>query len=261
MENIFSLGEKTLLDIKPMYCGREECAPFHRYGPNIRQQYLIHFIESGKGRFVTGDNEYTLTSGDMFFISPGELTTYEADGKDPWKYKWVGFECAFDISDIFCKNVVSSEKCGVIFSEILESEKYGDDAELYATGKIFELIATLRKSLSARGKREHSYAQKAKNYIETNYYKSITVAGLAMEMGLDRSYLCTVFKELTGSSPKEYLVDFRLKNAADLMTVYGFSPKHAAASCGYDDIFNFSKMFKKKYGVSPREYKALKKEG
>lgn len=259
MEQMLFLGDKGLFDIKPMYCGREECAPSHKYGPNVRQQYLIHYIESGKGRFFTDNKEYKLSAGDMFFISPGELTTYEADIEDPWVYKWVGFECRFDISDIFCKNVVFSEKCGIIFSEILDSEKYGSYAELYACGKIFELIATLRKSLSAGGKREHSYAVKAKNYIETNYYKEITVAGLAKELGLDRSYLCTVFKELTGKSPKEYLVDYRLKNAAELMTVYDFTPKQAAASCGYDDIFNFSKMFKKKYSIPPREYKAGKK--
>ena len=185
MEQIFFPGNKELFDIKPMYCGMEECASGHRYGPNIRQQYLVHFVESGKGRFITSEKEYSLTNGDMFFISPGELTTYEADGEDPWVYKWVGFECSFDISDIFCKNVVSSEKCGVIFSEIINSEKYGDNAELFAAGKIFELIATLRESLSAHGKSEHGYAQKAKNYIETNYYKDITVAGIAKELGLD----------------------------------------------------------------------------
>lgn len=259
MENIFFTGDRVLFDIRPIHVGKDVCEPSHRYGPNIRNHFLIHYVESGKGRFITENSEYNLSSGDMFFISPGELTVYEADEKDPWTYKWIGFECAFDISDIFCENVVSSEKCEIFFSEILESEKYGDDAEYFACGKIFELIATLRKRLAMHGKREHSYAQRAKNYIETNYYKDITIAGLAAEMGLDRSYLSTVFREFTGKSPKEYLVDFRLKNAADLMTIYDFSPKQAAASCGYDDIFNFSKMFKKKYGVSPREYKAAKK--
>ncbi len=241
--------------IVPMFCGREECLPRHRYGPNVRQSYLIHYVESGKGRFWVDDKVYDLKKGEMFFISPGEVTTYEADEKDPWVYKWIGFECNFDVSDIFCENVVFSERCEYVFDKILESEKYGDNAELYSAGKICELLALLRYKLSSPHKREQNYAQRAKNYIEANYYKDITVEGIASELGLDRSYLSSVFKEQTGVSPKEYIVSYRLANAAELMTSYDFSPKQAAISCGYLDIFNFSKMFKKKYGISPREYK------
>lgn len=243
------------IKIKPLFFGKEKCDPCHRCGSHVRKQYLIHYVESGKGRFTVGEKEYEVSAGGMFFISPGEVTIYEADGKDPWVYKWVGFECGFDIGDIFCKNVVFSERCSSIFDDILESEKYGDSMELFVAGKILELIARLRKRISTPQRREHSYAQKAKNYIDANYYKPITVAGIAKELGLDRSYLSTVFKELTGQSPKEYIVDYRLGNAAELMTVYDFSPKQAAISCGYEDIFNFSKMFKRKYGMSPRDYK------
>ncbi len=256
MSEIFYNGfreEKYVLT--PLFSGREECAPSHRYGPNVRQCYLIHYVESGKGRFWTEDKEYELKKGWMFLISPGELTTYEADENDPWVYKWIGFECDFDISDIFCKNVVFSERCEEMFDKILESVKYGENAELFSAGKICEILALLRYKISSPHKREQNYAQKAKSYIEANYYKDITVEGIADEMGLDRSYLSSVFKEQIGVSPKEYIVNFRLANAAELMTSYDFSPMQAAASCGYPDIFNFSKMFKKKYGISPREYK------
>ncbi len=146
-----------------------------------------------------------------------------------------------------------------IFDKMLKSEKYGENAELYATGKVFELISLLRYKLSSPQKREQNYSQRAKNYIEANYFKNITVEGIAKELGLDRSYLSSLFKEHIGMSPKEYIVSFRLANAAELMAFHDFSPKQAAASCGYFDIFNFSKMFKKKYGVSPREYKAANK--
>ncbi len=243
-------------DINPISIGYEDCNSGYRFGPYIRQQYLIHYVEYGKGKFLTDDRIFELSAGDMFFIRPGELTTYEADPENPWFYRWVSFDTVFDLDDIFCKNVISSEKCGIVFSELCESEKYGENAEIFACGKIFQLIAMLRKRLSGSGKKERSHAQKAKHYIDTNYYREITVAGIASELGLDRSYLSTVFKELTGKSPKEYIVNLRLENAADLMKNHGFSPKQASVLCGYDDIFNFSKMFKRKYGVSPREYKS-----
>lgn len=246
-------AEKLVLT--PLYCGREECEPLHRFGPNVRTCYLIHYVESGKGRFWVGDKVYELKKGGMFLISPGEVATYEADENDPWVYKWAAFDCEFDVKDIFCENVVFSERCEEIFDKILESEKYGENADLFAAGKMLELLALMGYKLSTRQKKEQNYSQRAKNYIEANYYKDITVEGIARELGLDRSYLWGLFKEQFGMPPKEYIVSFRLENAAELMTLHGFSPKQAAISCGYDDIFNFSKMFKKKYGVSPRDYK------
>jgi len=47
---------------------------------------------------------------------------------------------------------------------------------------------------------------------------------------------------------------FRLQTAADLMIKPGKTPSVAASSVGYTDIYNFSKAFKKKYGLSPRKY-------
>lgn len=51
-------------------------------------------------------------------------------------------------------------------------------------------------------------------------------------------------------------MNLRMEKAAELMTVYGEKPSTAGASVGYPDIYHFSKMFKKHFGVSPREYKA-----
>ena len=57
-----------------------------------------------------------------------------------------------------------------------------------------------------------------------------------------------------GKSPQAYLVEFRLTKAAELMGLYDYKPGEAATSVGYHDLFNFSKMFKKKFGISPTEY-------
>ena len=73
------------------FCGREQCAAGHSFGPAVRPHYLIHFILSGQGRYHVNGDIHHLQAGDAFLIYPGETTFYEADEKNPWEYAWIGF--------------------------------------------------------------------------------------------------------------------------------------------------------------------------
>ena len=66
-------------------------------------------------------------------------------------------------------------------------------------------------------------------------------------------YLCRLFRQEMHTTPHKYLTDLRLKHAADMLRA-GSSVTEAARQCCYSDPLYFSRMFKKKFGVSPREY-------
>ena len=74
------------------YCGREQCAPGHFWGPAIRPHYLLHVVLHGKGEFFYQEKKYELSAGDAFLIEPMQTHYYQADKKDPWEYAWVGFD-------------------------------------------------------------------------------------------------------------------------------------------------------------------------
>ena len=91
MRYIQLIEDKGFVDFSPCDAGKEDCMPSHRFGPHVRNYYLIHFVISGKGRYTTSRGEYTLGRGEAFLIKPGEVTVYEADAETPWTYVWVGF--------------------------------------------------------------------------------------------------------------------------------------------------------------------------
>jgi AraC-like DNA-binding protein len=95
------------------------------------------------------------------------------------------------------------------------------------------------------------YCIKAADYIQANYQSHITIDGIAKNLGIDRRYFSRIFTKYIGVSPQKYLVDYRLEKAKMLMSTGAYSVSEVAASVGYDDIFAFSKIFKKKYGVPP----------
>ncbi len=247
-------------DINPLLMGTEECKPGHCFGPTIREHYLIHYVISGEGFFETEGKRFRVKAGDLFLIRPQQLTLYGTGQENPWRYSWVGFGSSFDLEEIFCKHVISARECGSLFEQMLEGEKLEYSRELFVCGKLFELISYLSQKVQTQSSRMDRYVPMAKNYIESNYASSdITVDTIAKALHLNRSYFSTIFKQQTGKSPQQYLVDYRLEKAAQYMMLYGYSPTEAAISCGYPDIFNFSRMFKKKFGLSPRFYCENKK--
>ena len=107
-------------------------------------------------------------------------------------------------------------------------------------------------------KSENVYLIAAKRYIKARYYKDITVDRVAAHVGISRKYLFAIFKKFLGISPKDYMIDYRMKRAAEFLKDKSISIGSIAYSVGYHDPLTFSKMFKQKMGLSPTQYRNSK---
>jgi AraC-like DNA-binding protein len=103
------------------------------------------------------------------------------------------------------------------------------------------------------------YIQEAVTYIEQNYQRDITVEELANVCKLNRSYFSKLFKESMRCPPQEFLIRMRLSKATDLMKTSSASIGEISAVCGYPNQLHFSRAFKKRYGISPREWRVQNK--
>ncbi len=261
MHNV-SLLNKGFTEINPLLCGWENCESGHPFGPASRDCYLIHYIVSGHGIFQRNGKTYTLSKGSMFLIRPYEITFYKADANDPWEYIWIGFNGCL-VPGLLEDSGFSKDNCTLcapslrnIFLSMKETINLHYSAEIFLCGKIFELFSNLQAEYrpDLKGSSGSLYSERAKDYIMANYANRISVESIANMLGIDRRYLCRVFFRNLGDTPQNFLVNYRLEKAAVLLAKYGYSVSEAARSTGYDDIYNFSKMFKKKYGMPPSRY-------
>lgn len=265
MINNVSVLNKGFKEINPLNFGWEDCECGHSFGPASREYYLIHYIISGSGSFERNGISYSLSKGSMFLIRPYELTFYKADIMEPWEYIWIGFTGEL-VPQLLENSGFSGDNSTLCipslrntFLSMKEAVNLSHSAELYLTSKIFEMFSILqeehRPSQSASS--ASLYSKRARDHIMANYINHISVEGMANMLGIDRRYLCRVFYKYIGDTPQNFLVNYRLEKAADLLAKHGYSVSEAARSTGYDDIYNFSKMFKKKFGVPPSRYKQL----
>ena len=236
--------------LNPVQFGREDCAPSHSYGPAVRTHWLLHYVRSGKGIFVREGKTYSVSAEEIFVIPPYLETFYQADREEPWDYIWIGFTAGEALPEIFSRPVISCPEAGRIFEEMAQCRNYDSGRSAYLASCLWKLVGLLLES----GKLKTDYVDKALNCIHSEYATGITVREIARRLNLDRSYFSSIFSQRVGGSPRDYLQNFRLNKAAELITLYGEKPSTAALSVGYDDLFHFSKAFKKHFGLPPREY-------
>ncbi len=93
------------------------------------------------------------------------------------------------------------------------------------------------------------------SYVRENYSHKISLATAADHVGLSSGYLCRIFKEETGISIGKYINQFRMATAAELLKNPHLYIKEIALSVGYDDQLYFTRMFKRRFGMTPTEYR------
>lgn len=258
-------------DLSVYQFGYEECNKGHSFGPANRDHYLLHFIKSGKGDFQTENVSYSLEAGQGFLISPNKISSYKADESEPWTYFWIGFGGAN--ADKYMHDIGISAEYPVFsferwepFWDIYMGLKQLDQAlvadRFRMTGYLFMLISEMVNSVSQLDinrkvifNSKEEYVKNAVSYIEKNYSDKLGVSEIVRYVGLNRSYFGVIFKEIMAVSPMDYLISYRIDRAKKLLRNDLMSISDVSRSVGYDDPLAFSKIFRKKEGVSPREYR------
>jgi len=251
-------------------CGEERCKPGHDYGPAVRDHFLIHYILEGKGKFYVGDRIYELGKDQGFLICPDIITYYQADYQDPWHYVWVGFnglkaESYLKQASITVDNPIFTYDCDNYirncFDEMIKAENVIKGREIRLTGFLYLFLSRLieknsNENFAGDGEdTKELYVKKAIEYIQRNYSRKLTINNMAKYIGLDRSYLGSLFKQYMGMSPQQYIMEFRIDKACELMENPILSIGDISRSVGYVDQLLFSKTFKKIKGICPRDYR------
>lgn len=243
--NLF-LTNRHLKDLNPLIAGEHICDPGYGVRPNTRKYTLIHHVIRGKGTLYARGQAFEVTAGQAFLIRPDELASYRADSSDPWHYRWVGFDG--ELSARFSELPAVFSLPEEIFRQIIRAGEDPSTAEYRIAGELLRLYARL---FTKKGG-DNRHVRRVENYIHASYMLPIRVESIAEQLNLDRRYLSSLFKKKTGQSIQEYLISVRLEEAERHLRL-GCSVKEAANLVGYDNVSNFSRTFKQRYGKSPSQ--------
>jgi AraC-like DNA-binding protein len=255
--------------VRVLEMGWSQCPPAYRFGPAVREAYLLHFIHGGEGDFHGKEGTRRLGKGEGFLITPGERVCYEADQVHPWRYGWVAFTGKEAHSLLQSSGLSRAERYFLFDPErtdeltqdhlcALEGWTSGRGAML--TSWFFRMLASIREMKSVRaeqaqGSQKQQYTQEALLFVERNHHRQIHLADIARHVRIHPRHLSVVFKEMTGDSPYAHLQRVRMEHACVLLRNLHVSVGDVARSVGYPDPLHFSRVFKKEIGMTPLAWK------
>lgn len=263
----------TFVDLGLYQFGREDCEPAHSFGPAIRNHYLFHYILSGKGTFIWRDSKghdhtTALKAGQGFMIFPGQITTYVADDRLPWEYCWLEFDGlrakeSLELMGLSVNqpiyNPIHHEFETRMKEEMLYIVRNKKETPFHLIGHLYIFLDALTRSVKSyrtgTSKVRDFYIKEALAYIDNNYMKDISIEDIAESSGLNRSYFGKIFRESVGKTPQEFLINYRMIKAAQLLRMTCYPINEIGSAVGYPNQLHFSRAFKSVYGMSPRNWR------
>jgi AraC-like DNA-binding protein/mannose-6-phosphate isomerase-like protein (cupin superfamily) len=249
-------------------------------------EFEFDVLVSGALDFYIGGIHMRMTAGDCLFINTNIIhTAKQARGCRGSVIKGVVFPASLFVSNTnstvykkYFDPVMSASVQGFILSKddnfaremtslILETrglKKADFGYELKCLGllsRLWEVTLSYIQSnkpelLEHRGNRKYEErAKKILAYIHKNYAEDITVDILANHAIVSRSECFRCFKHFTNKKPLEYINEYRLSNAAKLLMESRLSITEVGEACGFNNPSYFGKLFRRTYGMSPRQYR------
>lgn len=246
--------------------------------------YELNFVENAKGvRRIVGDSQEVIGDYDLCLITSPDLEhVWEQNECHSDDIREITVQFDFSMSDetLFGRNPYAS------ITRMMQEAKKGLSFPLQAIMKVYGLLDTLSsvkdsfyavqqfltilyelsRCENARTLASSSYAKvtveddsrrilKVKNFISKNYMNELRLPELASLAGMSSSAFSRFFKLHTGRNISEYIIDLRLGYAARMLVDTAKSISEIGFDCGFNNLSNFNRIFKKKKGCSPSEFR------
>lgn len=262
--------------IKPLFDGSYHFHP----------EFELTYIQSGEGQRYIGSHSERFSAGDLVFIGPDlphcwisdENTTnaeaiaiviqFKVDffGKEFFNFPEMkmikdllntadsGVEIGFNYRKIVIEKMKSMELETPI--QRIQSLIYILDVISQATdNKLIDISFSPKKYNYL----DNTRFQNVFSYIISNFTKQIDLAEIASIANMSKTSFCRYFKQITNKTFIEIVFEFRFEKACFLLKNSNLSVQQICFESGFNDIPYFNKMFKKKHGITPGNYRRLHK--
>jgi len=260
-------------DLVILYVGFRTTFPGDYYGPAARDHFVYHYMYQGNALFETMFESYNVDEGCGFLAFPNEQVKQIANS-DPSSYFYFGFKgnkakeivntASMTVRSPVITHMDIKRAVAIMNGFLVLGARDSNMATMEAHALFYEMITfwahennrTLDRKKSLRHRTvQETYIDKALTYIEQNYNKNIQVSHVADFLNINPSYFSRIFKNEFHMTASSYLQQFRLEAAKNLLTNSSLTVNQIAIETGFEDSTYFISIFKKKYNVTPKQFR------
>lgn len=232
--------------------------------------YTLYYVREGSGYLTEQNVTHRLSAGSAFVVFPRTKFTLKAEPGKIFNVTWIAFS-GYLVDNYLERGKLSvynpiftdnpERELGGLFDSFMNRSMHMPNRYCKLMSDLYLIFAFLLDNVGPKDHRAPNTADQilllALDYIDSNYFANISVEDIADAVATNRKTLYTVFKTLTGFSPRDYLICYRIRKSTNLLLEPELTIEAVARSSGYQDQFHFSKEFKKNVGMPPTEYRKM----
>jgi AraC-like DNA-binding protein len=219
-----------------------------------RQSYGLSLCISGQVTYTMNGENYISDQNKAVLLPKGG--TYSLQGDKEGLFPVVNFKCEnFNCKEIVVVPLENSQACIKDF-ETLKDLFLHDKNHLKIYSAFYEL---LYKVSSANLRKKHPLASVIKYIAENIQSPELSNTCLAKQIGISEVYLRKLFSAHYNITPKQYVLDVRIRKAKQMLRDTPFTIATIAEACGFSSVYHFCRAFKQRTGLTPTEYAANNK--
>lgn len=230
----------------------------------VLNEFQINFITEGSGVLENKYGTFAIKQGSIFITFPGFWHRYKPNSKSGWTENYIGFDGTM-ARKLLSKPRFSPKEPVFYFGikeEILDSflkifdlvKKEQPGYQQIASGMVLKLlgyIISFEKQKGFSGKPIAQVIEAIRFEMRQNMEKDLNLEELAQQHHVSYSFFRKMFKKYTGVSPGQYILQLRIARAKELLISSDKSIKEISYELGFQSIYYFSNIFKKKEGYTP----------
>jgi AraC-like DNA-binding protein len=251
--------------------GTEQCTPDYRIARDGFPFVAVEFVAKGEGTLILDGKSHSLLPGVIFAYGPGHAHDLRCvPGKPMTKY-FVDFAG----SRVLRRFHRPAPKPGQIMQSSAAERVASSCEQLIAAGMRdtpfrehlcrvigeYLLLAIAETAVPSGTSDTIAFEtfQRCQRWIDAHYRRVESLEQIARECGVAAGYMCRLFKRFAHQSPWQYVLRLRMRDAIDRLQTPGASITQIAYEFGFGDPFQFSRTFRKQFGISPREFTRMQK--
>ena len=217
-----------------------------------RQSWGLSFCIEGQITYAHNGKTFISNAENAILLPKG--ATYSLSGDKEGLFPVINFDCINLTADTLVTFPLSNAKSYINDYKILSNCFLFDNKKL----KQFQLLYNILERLDfEQSKNPLSFII---NYIETHISdNNISNEMLAQKMNISEVYLRKLFLSNLGSTPKQYILELRIKKAKKLLVDSNYTVTKISEKCGFSSPYHFCRAFKDKTGMTPTEYAKFNK--
>ena len=235
----------------------------------VINEYQLLYIAEGRGTLTTASaGRYSISEGDIFLIFPGEWHTYSPNPETGWKEYWIGFKGINIDSRVsagfFSKHspiyrVGYNDTLISLFKEAIQVAKKQEKHFQQLLAGIVNYMLGLAFSIDSNKKLKNSMnlelVNRARAFMQENIETNIEMPEIADHLIISYSSFRHIFKQYTGIAPSQYYLNLKIQRAKDMLKSSTASIKEISYILHFDTPEYFTKLFKKKTGLTPSQFR------